>query len=69
MKQPTKLSNLLVNKKFTKQQVKKYTDLVWADTNHAATAQLFRKFDNEPLNNAELTAARKAHKIKSMIGG
>lgn len=68
VKQPTKLSNLFKDKKITKQQVKRYSDLVWGDTDHAGTSQLFQTFDAEPLNDAELTAARYTRKIKSMIG-
>lgn len=69
VKQPKKILNHFKDKNISKQQVKKYTDLVWCDTNHTTTAQLFRTFHAEPLNDVELTTARNAHKIKSMMGG
>ena len=43
--------------------------MVWGDTNHAAMSKLFQTFDVEPLNDAGLTAARNARKIKSAMGG
>ena len=63
----TKLSNLFEDKKVTKQQVKKYSNMVWGDKNHASTSQLFWMFGTEPLNNVELNARRNAHKINFVM--
>eukprot|EP00957_Ditylum_brightwellii_P009964 751727-Ditylum_brightwellii.AAC.1 len=66
-KNPTKVINIFVKTKITKEQVEIYVSFIWADKAHrsATTLTYFKGFGIKPTDDGTPTKAWKSKKVKA----